>query len=453
MPQSTPEPGNASRGSGRTGGQDVAILFATRVGVTLFSLLIQGMLAYMLLPEGRGSYAVCITFGTLFGLLFTPGSQQGAQYLVMTKQASVSQGMSSALTIGLVGGGLAIALALPLIHSDIAFFDKAKTRSFHLALVLIPLTAFSAVVEYHLLALRRFARLAVFSLLRVAVNALAVLLLVRVASFGVDGAILALAASHLVMIAVCLRDLRQHCGLIAETPSPSSLARVLGYGLRYHPALVGDGLKLQIGILVLGLIANQADIGLFAAASTLMLGFVMISNAIGNALLPRIAGMERPELTALCLRLVCWITMATLAAFLAISTPLVRLLLSEAFLPIVPLLWILAPGILAHAGTGILMTYFKAVNRPDICSWAVCLGLCVDLGALLLLYARLGLAAAAWAMMIGMFCRCLFLAVMFRRRSRMAWLPIWSPRRGDARFLWEAARSLLGRGTGERFAA
>ena len=81
-------------------------------------------------------------------------------------------------------------------------------------------------------------------------------------------------------------------------------------------------------------------LGLFAQASVIMLQLRMISNSVGNALLPRIAGRGRPELTARCLRFVCGVTLAALLALLASSTPLVRILLSEAFLPIVPLLWI-----------------------------------------------------------------------------------------------------------------
>ncbi len=44
-------------------------MFATRIGLVVLSFLIQGMLAYMLLSEGRGSYAVCVMFGTLLDTL------------------------------------------------------------------------------------------------------------------------------------------------------------------------------------------------------------------------------------------------------------------------------------------------------------------------------------------------------------------------------------------------
>ena len=43
---------------------------------------------------------------------------------------------------------------------------------------------------------------------------------------------------------------------------------------------------------------------------------------------------------------------------------LVRILFSDAFLPAVPLLWIMAPGVLAYACAGILGTYFKGYRLP-----------------------------------------------------------------------------------------
>ena len=51
--------GAAPQGPGaNSGGRDVAVVFASRVGLLLLNLLVHGMLAHFLLPEGRGSYAV-----------------------------------------------------------------------------------------------------------------------------------------------------------------------------------------------------------------------------------------------------------------------------------------------------------------------------------------------------------------------------------------------------------
>ena len=110
-------------------------------GTVIFGLAIQGLPAYTLLPEGRGSFALCVVFAGVLGVLFTPRAREGAQYFVMTKQATVSEGVGGALASCLVGGALAITLAIPFVHSDIAFFHKAETRSFYLALALVPVMA------------------------------------------------------------------------------------------------------------------------------------------------------------------------------------------------------------------------------------------------------------------------------------------------------------------------
>ena len=424
-----------------TVGQDVTVLFATRIGLAAFTLLAQGLLAWILLPEGRGSYAVCVAFTTVLGLFLAPGVQQGTQYFVAAGRASISQGVSCALTLGLIGAALAAVLAIPLIGSDTALFDKAATHSFYLALPLIPLTVISTAIDYQFVALRRFKRLAVFSLLRVGVNALAILPLAR--GFGVDGALLALAASHLVMITVGLRDLRRHCGLVAETPSWSLLGGVFGYGMRHHLGRIVEAIGPQPSILVLGLLASAADVGLFAVASTLIFGFCLISGATGCAILPRIAVKESPELVAMAVRLVLGATVCALIVVLAFASPLIRFLFSEFFLPVVVLLWILAPGILAHVVGEIFGTHFKAVNRPDICSWAGSLGLCVNLTVLALLHPALGVEAAAWAMTTGMLCSCAFLVIVFQRTTRTRWFRIWLPRREDARFLRDIGRFML----------
>ena len=442
--------------SHRSGGADVALAFATRVGVVLLGLLVQAMLARALLPEGRGGYAVCLVFATALGMLCTPGAQQGAQQFVMTREVTTSDAVACALAIVLLGGGLAAALSLPLIAGGFPYFQKATPTAFLVALVLLPVMAFALVVEHQLAALRRFDRLALASLLRMTLNVAAVVVLVWVCGFGVPGALWALVCADTVMIVACLWDLRRHCGLVLKTPRWTDMRRILGYGLRYHVARTAEGLGPHIGILLLGLLASDAEIGLFAAASALMLGILLISNSVGNALLPRIAigkfpkavlgGIEgRPALVATCMRLVGVTTACALVAILAVGGPLVRFLFSDAFLPSLPLLWLIAPGMFAVACAGILSTYFKAVNRPGVCSWAQLAALSVEVVALVVLFRWFGIAAAAGAVALGASCRCAILALLFRKATALSWRRTWLPQMADVRFSLAAARTLAPR--------
>ena len=426
-----------------TGGQEAAVVLATQGGLLLAGVAIQSLLAHALLPAGVGAYAVCVLFASLLGVLLSPGVDAGAQYFVMARRIGVSQGVSISLTISLAGAGIAAALATPLIYSDVAFFRQTEPGSFFLALILIPLTTFSSAVQHQLAGLRRYGQLALLALIQTIANVLALVLLVVALDLGVDGALIAYAAGNLVMIATCLRSLRRHQGVTWEAPSRHGLTRVLRYGVKYYVARIGWAVDVQAGVLLLGIVAGRTEVGLFAVASTLMFKFLMIANAVSIPLLPRVAGDAngRPELVAFCIRVTIWATGVSLVVLLAVSTPLIRVLLSAAFLPVVPLMRLMAPGILVSGGANVLLTYFRGVNRPEVCSWAVWVGLSANIVTVLLLYPATGVAAGAWGMTAGQLCRSVLLHVMYYRSTRMPLRANWLPRRGDGARLRRLARS------------
>ena len=421
-----------------------------RVMVLAFALLGQSLLAYALLPEGRGAYAVCVLVGSLAGVVTTPGADRGSQYFVMAGQTSVSQGISVALTICVLGSMAAVALLIPLIHSEFAFFQKASTRSFYLALALSPFICLSSVVRLQLAGFRRFVRLAMLSSAQAAMNVLMIVALVWWLELGVNGAVISLVAGHAFVIFVGLADLRRHCQLTLEMPSPNAFRRVLGYGLREHVAKVTHAMDARIGSLLLGLVAGRSDIGLFAAGSALMSRMVVIPDAVSMSLLPRVARDDdgRAELTAFCARVCWWLTAAIFAVWVVVSTPVTRILLSEAFLPAVPLTWIMGLGFVVYSGADVFMAFFRGINRPGVCSWAMWLGLCANVVSFFVLHPTLGLEGMAWAVAIGLICRSVYLVWMFRRTSGVVLSAVLLPRRGDISYMREAGRSIVSRMSG-----
>jgi O-antigen/teichoic acid export membrane protein len=222
---------------------------------------------------------------------------------------------------------------------------------------------------------------------------------------------------------------------------------VLSYGRRYYLARIGTVVDRQVGGLFLAMIATQSEIGLFVAASALIQRTGMVSDSIESSLLPRVASdpLGRPDLVSRCVRLSGLLTSLVLLALAVASVPLVRVLLSSAFLPAVQLIWIMTPGMLLYGASGILMAYFRGRNRPEVCSRVVWAGLAANVAALLVLYPRIGLPAAAWAMSIGLACRSLILVVAFRRASGWSLRATWSPKRGDLGLLRDSGRQLFGR--------
>ena len=421
-------------------GRDALVVLMTQAGVAVAGILSQSLLAYVLLPEGRGAYAVCVAFATLAGMSLAFSADLGAQFFSMTKRVGLSKCLTFGLGVSLAGSAAAGVAALPFINAGLGFFQQAEASAFLASLLLMPLAGCSFAAELQLAGLRRFAALALHLSVRAIVTVLCTIVLVWRLGLGVEGAILALCAGHAALLAGCLRDLGKNIGLKWEWASRQECRQMLGYGLRSHPARLGELLAPRVGILALGVLGGQTDVGLFAAVSAIMLQLHLIADSAGIALYPHTAagGAQVAELVGRSLRLACLATAAALVVLLAVSTPLVRLLLSEAFLPAVPMMWILAPSILALSATTLLTTYFKGLNRPGLCSWATWSGLAANIAFCLALHPPLGAASAAWGLTAGMAVRTLFLSVAFHRHTRLSLRAVWMPKRAD--FAYFSAR-------------
>ena len=430
-----------------TGSQEALINIGRRVGIVGIGLLTQGLLAYTLGPEGRGAYAVCVTFAVLLAILLTLSVDKGAQYHMIAGHISLSQGFSLALFMCLVGSILTAAATLPLIQSGLAFFRNAETSSFYWSVLLIPLAVAVTMVDLFIAGLRRFMALAYIFGLRAVVLLIAMVVLVWHMDYGVDGALAAMSIGYVCQTVSGFGYLRRRCGLVWEWPDWRSFGKALGYGLRYHPAYIGTASEAKVGTLALSMLATRYEIGLFAVA-TLLMYLVLVSQAVGITMYPRIlnqAEEEQHQLMGRCMRFVVWITGLMLLGGLVLAVPMVRLWFSPAFLPVVPLMWIMAPGILCYAVSDTYSTYFSGVNQPQIGSWAVWLGLGTNVAMLLTLYPLAGLHGAAWAMTIGHVCRCGLLALVFHRNTRVPLRSVWLPRRSDLVYAAETLRTVFQR--------
>lgn len=434
-----------AQGQLSTGRLEVLLLLATRVAVLAFAVVGQSLLAYTLQPEGRGAYAICVLFGVLASVVCTPGTDRGAQYFVVARRTSLSQGVSVAFAICLVGSAAAASVALLLINSDLQFFQNADKSSFYLALSLIPLVSFSTATHRQIAGLRRFIHLAAFSLIRSVAIVLAITALVWKLELGVNGAIAALAIGHLAMTVFGVLDLRRNCGLAFEMPSRTALVWVLRYGLKEYVAKVGTAVEFRLGGLLLAFLASRGEIGLLSAGIGLITRVLIIPNSIATYLLPRVAGEDsgRSDLVAFCCRLTCWVTGALLLGWSAVSAPLVPFLLSDAFAPVIRLTWIMAIGVCATAGAEILIEYFRGTNRPQVASGAIWIGLSANASLLFALFPILGVEGAAWALTGGMLGRGIFLAAMFRRIARVPLNAMLMLRPDDLSYLWNAGQKLL----------
>jgi len=90
-----------------------------------------------------------------------------------------------------------------------------------------------------------------------------------------------------------------------------------------------------------------------------------------------------------------------------------------------------------------MMTYFRGTDRPAICSWAVVIGIVVNILCILAFLPAFGLPGAALAMTAGYVASSLVLGVAFKSATGQSFIHTWLPRRSDVATLMVVAQCLL----------
>jgi len=290
-------------------------------------------------------------------------------------------------------------------------------------------------------------RLGAVILLQTTTALILILLLAGASDLGVRGALFAQVVASLLAALLLFADLRACCGLRLVLPAWRHFRQVLSYGARYYLARIGNLIDSGLGIFIIALVATQEDIGLFAAASALVLKVLVLTDSVETTLLPRIATDRegRTALVAQCVRVSMLFTTAATGAIVVLSVPLVTIVLSPKFIAAVPLIWILAPGVVLYGGSQILMAFFRGTGRPGVCSLVTWAGLLANGAALLVLYPSIGLPAAAWAATAGYACRSMVLLAAYRRATGQSSIDFMRFRRADFAAVRAIVRSVRAR--------
>jgi O-antigen/teichoic acid export membrane protein len=410
-----------------SGIRDTSWNLGARVTVILIGAANQSCLAWFLGPAARGSFALCVLFASLLSLTFTLSCGIALEYLVAARKLTLSEGVSCGLGFGAFGTLAGVLVGLGLLHLPLSFVTKAAPDSFYLSLVYIPLSFFQALLLQLFTAIGQFGRHAFFLAANAALQLVLTFLFLWVVDGGVNGALLAVILSGAATTVWTLLVLRRSFGLGWAVPSSAKLRQVLGFGFRYYPGNMSNQANLQLGSILLALFATREQIGLFAVAVRLGTQIMILPDALMAVLVPRIAGApeRRSDLVARCSRLVGIVCGAALLVLVVFADPIVRLLLSPAFLPVVPLLRILAVGVFLRSVSKVFIPYLLASDRGGTTSAAVIVGLLTNVGFLALLLPTWGLTGAAFAMSAGYSATAVVLMIAFERVSRLGFRRTW----------------------------
>jgi len=380
-----------------SGLRDFGMTFASRIAMVLIGLATQSCLAWVLGPGGRGSYAVCFLFATVLGICIVVGYDLPALYFVASKKFSVSEGVVHALIYAGIGSALAVGVGLLMMRMPLPFLQKASTRAFHLSLVFLPAAVYSYTFLQLLTSVREFGWFAILQTAGAVTMLGATLVFVWGLSWGPEGALLANIVAAVVTLAGTLVVLHAKHRLRWCRPSLAKLKAMLSYGARFYVGKISNLVNFQVGTIILALFATREEVGLFAVAAALTGRTMMIPDTLSGILIPRVAGNQAGvrRVVAICARLSLVICGGLLLILSVFARPLIALLFSPAFLPAVPLIWILAAGFLLRAPSKVLISYLVGSDHPGAVSAAMAAAIAVNVALVWALLPILHLPAAA----------------------------------------------------------
>jgi len=433
-----------------SGLRDLGLSLGTSIAALAVGLGTQVLLARVLGTDGRGEYAVCMTFATLLTVLCMLGSEVGVPYAVASRKDTVSEGVLYLFLLSAAGSLVAIAIGLVALQIPLSYWQKSSRSSFYLVLLEIPVAHITLGLMGLPHALGHFGWRAVLvvssAILRFVLMFAAVFLL----GWGVNGAIGAGIVGWSLQIVLVLAFLRAKHGLTWARPRWHRLRDLFLFGVHYYVGKLSNVLNARVGTLILGMMPNvsRGAIGLFDTAAQLSTKTMILPNTLSLVLMPRVSSDKegRPALVAQSSRLILLFSSVILFLIGLFAPTLIVLLFGREFQAAANLVRIIVIGVLVRSAAKVFVPYLLSRGRPLLASLAVALGMATTLGLLLLLLPRIGILGAAIAMAANYFISSAFLTLCFSRLSGISLFQLVRFRRSDWAFLTDLLRRIRRKG-------
>jgi O-antigen/teichoic acid export membrane protein len=429
----------------QAGIRDIFVMLSSRGATIVIALAFQSALAWLLGPDGRGQYAVCLTFQLTLTYFLLFGLDWSAKYYVASNKLSLSEAVSlfwtHLLLLVLVGCPLGFCIS----QLPVSFFDKAPPEAFLLSTFWMVSSSAFIIATAHLQALKEFSILAVCSIFYALLSLVIAIFCIYFLKMGLLGAIVAdMISSTLIVIFIQFRLFARY-RFSWQFPAATKIKTFMYYGWRTFIGTMAMQLNLRISTILLAFFSTEAQIGFFGVAIGFLCQIVSIPQTVGGIIQPRIAASNdgRPELTAFCVRSLFLFIFIIGSVFLLLKNIIILTLFPPTFLAIIPLLWILIPTTLIQTVYRGLFPYFNGTNSPEIVSRITVINFVANFFFLLVLLPSFGLIGAAWAVLLSGLCGMIYALYRFDRKSGIAWYRCLIPERNDFAIFYQIAHRFL----------
>ncbi len=330
---------------------NAAFLWAVRIATMLSSALVSVLTARFLGPAGRGTYALPFIDSSL-AVTFAVGLSSAITYFLLNRKAGrgVGRGALIGLLVFGVGGSIATIATAIGNHSRWAIVP---------ALIYMMLYAVNAVTNGYFIGRDRVRTAGAINgaayLLTLVLIALALVFFRSSPVAAITAALIAWGIVGFAGLLFATHDASRLDGAAVKT------VELLRFGGKAGALNLANLLNYRVDIYIVAMLLPVATLGLYTIAVTGAESALSLTLAIAQSTLPRIGAAGRGEagvFVARCLRNGLLFAAFFSAAAYVMAPPIVRILLGQAYLPLILPFRFLLIGVVAASTTAVITNYF-----------------------------------------------------------------------------------------------
>jgi O-antigen/teichoic acid export membrane protein len=340
-------------------------------------LVVSSLTARILGPRGRGIFVLALLLPNLISLLSDLGMTSSVVYFVAQERYRLSVLAGNSIVIGIVLGALGIlAGAIVLAVSGHQLFAGVPSTYVLVALLALPALDVGPFLQHLFAGQQRFVAFNTVGVASTAITAVPVLIALLVLRTGPFGLIVGQTLGVTAFVVALSFWLRRDLGALELRPCWPYWREGLTYGGKAHVGNVFGFVNLRADTWLIGIILNPAAVGVYSVGVAVMERLWLLPTAVGQVLFPRIAADPEGggDVTPLLLRAVLTVTGAGAIVLVGLAPLIVRVLFSARYLGVVSSMRFLAIGVVALAGSDLLLHDLSGRGRPEIGGYIGALG-------------------------------------------------------------------------------
>ncbi|MDZ7291144.1 MAG: oligosaccharide flippase family protein [candidate division KSB1 bacterium] len=427
-----------------------SLTLLSRAGIFIFGFVSQAWIARLLGPDGKGAYTLLALIPSLVAQFASLGIHNANIYLIGQKKVAVKSAAENALTFSLVIGGILLGLywAARRWIDPILFRNIPPDITAWVSLA-FPLHFVFLIFNYLALARDDIVSFNLPNVGRSAYVLLGLVLLTPWHKITLSTVNLIWVATNAVLAIQCwwLVFRRERFGLRWH---PEVFRASVKFGLQSHLGTIFYLLGWRLDFLLCNIYLDTTAVGYYSIA--VLLGEVLwfIPQTLAVILFPEVSRLDKDQsvrLTSQVCRLTLLSSIVGAILLMLLAPSLIDTIFGVRFLPALPPLWLLLPGMIFESGTRILSSFFIGRGFPMISTYSAALVFSSNLAINLWFIPHYGITGAAIASTFSYTLGAAYLLWSYRRMTGTAYTHMVLAQRDDWRLVGETYRRFRGSGT------